>query len=358
VPSWPPTALPDVLAAQRRACERAGSRLYGRLLDGIAADVATGGPCADVLGPHRDDPFASALPLRFLAALHWLVLGGEAPGLAAHYPSAGGTPGPGVIGDMVTTVAAHREAIEFRIRLGVQTNEVGRSAALVGGFAEVARRTGLPLRVLEVGASAGLNSRWDAYWFDTGRSSLGDPASPVRFVRVWEGERPVLDDVPVEVLERAACDRSPIDVTSDEGRRTARSYVWPDQRDRLARFDAAVAVAERVPLTVEHADLGEWLEGRLAEPIPGVATVVFHSIVWQYVAPIARDRMRGALRRAGEEATPRAPVAWLRMEPAGPAADVRLTLWPLGGGEDEVLGTAEYQGSPVRWGAPAGRSGG
>lgn len=354
MPSWPPTALPDVLAAQRRACERAGSRLYGRLLDGIAADVEAGGPCADVLVPRRDDSFASALPLRFLAAVHWLVLGGEAPALAAHYPSAGGSPGPGLVEDFVAAVAARRDAIEDRIHLGVQTNEVGRSAALVGGFVEVARRTGRPLRVLEVGASAGLISRWDHYWYDTGGSTLGDPDSPVRFVRVWEGTRPVLDDAPVEVVDRAACDRAPLDVTDGEGQRTARSYVWPDQRDRLARFDAAVAVARRVPVTVEPADLGQWLERQLAVPVGGVATVVFHSIVWQYVAPAARDRMRSALRRAGEQATPDAPVAWLRMEPAGPVADVRLTLWP--GGDDEVLGTAEYQGSPVRWGVPSPRS--
>ena len=58
-------------------------------------------------------------------------------------------------------------------------------------------------------------------------------------------------------------------------------------------------------------------EARPAEPAPGLATVVAHSIVWQYVAPPSRDRLRSALRRAGVAATPEAPIAWLRMEPAG-----------------------------------------
>jgi hypothetical protein len=350
---WPPTQLPDVLAVQRDACERLGSHLYAHLLDAIAADVAAGGPCADVLVPHRDDPFASALPLRFLAAVHWLVLAGRAPELAAHYPSAGGRPGPTVADDFVATVAARRDEIESRLPLGVQTNEVGRSAALVGGYVEVARRSGLPLRILEVGASAGLNLQWDRYFYDTGASTLGDPASPVRFVGVWKGTPPPLDGAWVAVAERAGCDLSPVDVTTQEGRRTARSYVWPDQVNRLALLDGALEVAARFPVTVERADLGEWVEARLARTAPGVATVVVHSIVWPYVGGAARDRMRAALRRAGAAATPDSPVGWLRMEPAGPVADVRLTWWP--GDGEQVLATVEYQGNPVWWGAPSPR---
>lgn len=349
--SWPPTALPDVLAAQRAACARLGSHLYADLLDAVVADVAAGGPCADVLGPHEDEPFATALPLRFMGAIHWLVLAGRAPVLAVHYPSAGGSPGPTLVEDFLATVAGLRDEIESRIHLGVQTNEVGRSAALVGGYVEVARRSGLPLRLLEIGASGGLNLRWDHFFYDTGESTLGDPDSPVRFVGVWEGRPPRLGDVPVEVVERAGCDRAPVDVTTEEGRRTLRSYVWADQVDRHARLEAAFAVAAAVPAPVEAADLGEWVEGRLAEPVPGVATVVVHSIVWQYVARPARDRLRAALRRAGEAATPDQPVAWLRMEPAGEVTDLRLTMWP--GGREDVLGTAAYQGTPVHWGVPS-----
>jgi hypothetical protein len=245
-------------------------------------------------------------------------------------------------------VAELRPAIEARVGDGVQTNEVGRSAALVGGFVEVARRSGLPLRLLELGASAGLNLRWDRFWYDTGASTFGDPASAVRFVGVWDGQRPVLDDVPVRVAARDGCDRSPIDPTDEDGRLSLCAYLWPDMIERRVRLDAALAIAADVPASVEAADLGEWLESRLAVPAPGRATVAYHSIVWQYVDGASRDRMRAALHIAGEDAGDDAPVAWLRLEPAGPVADLRLTWWP--GGAEEVLATSGYHGTPVHWG--------
>ncbi|HET6950178.1 MAG TPA: DUF2332 domain-containing protein [Acidimicrobiales bacterium] len=347
--------LDETLARQRQACAALGSTLYARLLDGIAADVAAGGVCAAVLVPHAGDSVNSMLPLRFLGAVHRLVLDGRAPALAAQYPSAGGSPGPDLVGAFLATVADLRPEVEARLAHGVQTNEVGRSAALVGGYAEVARRSGLPLRVLEVGASAGLNLRWDRFWYDTGASTLGDPASPVRFTGVWApgGSGPPDLAVPggITVAGREGCDRNPLDPTTEEGRRTLRSYLWPDQVARRARLDAALAVAARVPARVTRADVGDWLGDRLASPATGRATVVVHSIVWQYILPASRDRMREALRRRGAAAGPEAPLAWLRLEPAGPVADIRLTWWP--GGGEEVLGTAGYHGDDVVWGAPA-----
>lgn len=349
-----PRALPldETLAHQQSACARAGSQLYADVLGGVIADLTGGGICAEVLGPHRGDDFATALPLRFLGAVHRVVLEGLAPALASHYPSAGGAPGPTLVDDFLAAVAVHRGEIERRLADTVQTNEVGRSAALAPGYNTVAGRSALPLRVLEIGASGGLNLRWDRYWYDTGASTLGDPASPVRFVGTWQDAGAGLPRFgPVDVVERAGCDRNPIDTGTDEGRTTLRSYLWPDQVERRARLEAAFTVAEAVPATVERADLGEWAAARLAEPVPGVATVVAHSIVWQYVPRPSRDRLRAALTEAGARATADAPLAWLRMEPAGPVADVRLTSWP--GGEEEVLATAEYHGVPVYWGAPA-----
>src|SRR5690606_35247027 len=134
-----------------------------------------------------------------------------------------------LVGDFLAAVVALRPAIERRLGEGVQTNEVGRSAVLAPAYAAVARRSGLPLRVLELGASGGLNLRWDHFWYDTGASTLGDPGSPVRFERVWQPGPEGLPDLggEVRVAERAGVDRNPIDVTTEEGRLRLRSFLWP-----------------------------------------------------------------------------------------------------------------------------------
>jgi len=228
----------------------------------------------------------------------------------------------------------------------VQTNEVARAAALIGGFVEVARRAaGLPLRTLEVGSSAGLLMNWDRYRYDTGSERFGPVDSPLVLRGNWR-RAPRLGPA-VTVAQREGSDVSPVDATTDEGALTLMSFVWPDQLARLQRLRAAIAVAREHPPAVVAADAGAWLEERLAHRRSGRATVVHHSIVLQYLPDESLRRLRAALAEAGGRATPDAPLAWLRMEPAGRLADVRLTWWP--GGQETVLGTTGFHGQDVTW---------
>src|SRR5262249_25421246 len=160
---------------------------------------------------------------------------------------------------------------------------VGRCAALLGGFLEVARRTGLPLRLLEIGAAGGLILRWDQYRYEANDGGWGNPDSPVRICGAFEDLHPPFDGQ-VKITERRGCDASPIDPGTEEGRLTLKSYVWPDQVERFHQLAAAIEVAGRVPAKVEQANAAEWVEGALAGGVSGVATVVYHSIVWQYLS--------------------------------------------------------------------------
>lgn len=83
----------------------------------------------------------------------------------------------------------------------------------------------------------------------------------------------------------------------------------------------------------------DWIEARLADRAPGDATVVFHSIVMQYLPDEERERFERAVK------APSNTVAWLRMEPADEAADVRLML----AGEDRLIARAGYHGDFVDW---------
>jgi len=338
-------SLLDTIDNQRLGCELAGSDLYAEALAATAADVRAGGVCARLLTPLASAPFGDAVLLRFLAAVHVLVLDGSAPRLATQYPSVGGTPGPQLGRLFVEAVTEHEGAVAARLGLGVQTNEVGRSAALIGGYLTLARR-GLPLRVLEIGASAGLNLCFDRFRFEAGPQGFGPVDSPLRFVDPWVARAPDLSGV-VDVASRRGCDLDPIDPATDEGRLRLRSYVWPDQPIRRARLDAAIAVARDLPVTVDRADAVTWLRRLLADPMPGVVTVVVHSIMFQYLSPDDRAALFALLDDAGSRATGQAPLAWLRMEPGGDQAETRLTLWPEG--TTELLCRSAFHGPPVVW---------
>jgi hypothetical protein len=340
----------NLLGCLRRhvaACALVGSPFYAALLEHVIADVEAGGRTWDVLAPRSAEPFAAAVVLRFLGAIHRLVLEGRAPTLARHYASAGGDDDPHAAWTALDAFLATGPALEPYLARPPQTNEVSRAAALVGGFLTVAREARLPLRLLEIGASAGLNLRFDHYRYETGGIAFGDPASPVRFVDRWEGTPPF--DSQCTVVSREGCDVSPVDPTTPDGRLTLASYVWPDQRERLAILDGALAVAARVPARVERAHAADWLADRLAGTTPGAATIVYHSIAWQYFTPDERDRVRELIERAGMQATSDTPVAWVRLEPAPEQAfaELRVRCWP--GDEDRCLARAGFHGVPVVW---------
>ena len=344
-----------LLRDQARYCEAMGSPLYAHLLERAAEDAGAGGPVYELLEPF-DAPSlrADALALRLMAAVHRLVLGGQAPGLAAHYPSAGGSAAlDGAWPAFRDVVADRREHLRSLVVLPCQTNEVGRCAALAFGFLEVAQRYRRPLRLLEVGASAGLSLRFDRFRYAGGGACFGPERSPVDLSGLWVEAPPHLP-AEVQVVERRGCDLRPVNPTSPDGRLTLESSVWADQVDRMRRLRGAFEVAAREPARVDAMSVERWLPQRLAERRPGVATVVFHSIVDEYLRPAVRAAFHAAMQTAGAQASPDAPLAWVRLEPT-PATRgyaVTLTTWP--GSEERVVATSGAHGNAVRRGPGSG----
>jgi len=338
-----------LLRDQAGWCAAMGSPLYAHLLERAAEDAAAGGPVQKLLEPFDARNLrADALALRLMASVHRLVLVGEAPRLAAHYPTAGGTLGPdGAWEAFLDVVVEQAERLHALVALPCQTNEVGRCAPLAFGFLELAARHGRPLRLLEVGASAGLNLRFERYRYGGGGVAWGPAESPVDLSGMWLEPPPQLPAA-VSVVERRGCDRRPIDVATAEGRLQLESSLWADQVQRLARLRGAFAVAARVPAKVEQASVDEWLPRMLAAARPGATTVVYHAIVYEYFTDPVRRAFHAALETAGAAATDDAPLAWLRFEavPAVRGYAATLTTWP--GGEERVVATAGAHGSDVR----------
>lgn len=343
-------ALDDAFRLQAGGCRHFGSEFYAALVEAAHADLRAGGPVARLVEGWQGDPLRGYLPLRILGAVHERVLSGLAPELAPYYPSVGGR------ADAAAAWPAFRALIErnadaLRPRLATfpQTNEVRRSAGLLGGFLEVAARTRLPLRLLEIGTSAGLNLLWDRFAYELGPHRWGDPGSPVRIAAAWHGP-PAAFGAPAGVASRAGCDLSPRDVRQAGDVRILEAFVWADQPERLEQLRAAVALARQGPPRVERAAAADWLPGELARDAEGTCRVVFHSSVWIYIEAAEQARIRALLDEAGARATPSRPLAWLRHEDteARPGAiDVRVTLWPPGA--ELHLGHGHPHGREVRW---------
>ena len=231
-----------------------------------------------------------------------------------------------------------------------QTNEVARSGALLPGCLEIARRTGLPLAIREIGASAGLNLLLDRYFYRYGAFTWGARDAAVTIDCEWRGPS-LASPSSLEVAERLGCDLLPIDARDPVSRERMLAYIWPDQTARVAQAQAALNLAAREGVMVEEADAAQFTARQLRLGAPGRALVLMHSIFWQYLPRPTAAAIRAAIAKAAQAATDANPLAWLRMEAeAGEkrGAVVRLSLWPHGP-VDEAIAVADFHGRWLEW---------
>ncbi len=329
-----------------------GSLLTAAIIRALANDLRRNGPTVELLGDFELEPVDAILSNRVTGALHRAVLEGRAPTLRRFYPSVGGSYSAGrddvsLSRAVVETLMAERALLDEYLTSPAQTNEVGRSAGLMGGFLTIAKQTGLPLDIFEIGTSAGLNLCFDRYFYRFGDAQYGNPESSVHLAPKWYGTVPPVDAT-LAVRTRRGTDIAPIDLGTKEAPLRLESYVWPDQPERLQRLKAAIAIARSTEREIDNESADRWLARRLT-PQKGAAQVVFHSMMWQYMPAQIRTRAEDTIRAAGECATSDAPIAWLELEPgASPRGyESRLTLWP--GGETRCIAHVHPHGAWIEW---------
>lgn len=301
------TTLADRFRAHSRALEasHAPSPLYVELMRRMADDLDAGGVVSRICRGWEGAPSGSVVQLRLLGGLHRMVLRGEVPELAAYYRTAGGTRDASSVWPVALAVlTAHADELADSLAIAPQTNEPGRSAALLTGVLHAVRG-------------------------------------------------PVQQPFPSwSVVERRGCDLEPVDVWSADGRLRLRSFVWPDHVDRFQRLDAALEVAQRAgrgAVEVDRAPAGEWLEHTLpARSDPSALTVVWQSITRMYWPADEVERVRTVVRRWGREV----PLAHVSMEyeDVDAGAVLSVDVWPGDGSPPRRRRLAHVadHGIPVR----------
>jgi hypothetical protein len=329
---------------QQHYCEANAAPVYGRMCGALAAgltrETAIGARILDWAG----EPTRDALPLRLFGGLHALVLRGADAGLAAVYSGAV-TREAEIRATLERVLAEHEAALMPWLDGPPQTNEPGRSGALMTGLIEIARRHGPKLELLEIGSSAGLNLLIDRYRFDLGGTVSGPDDTPVTITPVWTG--PPAPVAPLEIVRVRGCDVNPMDATDPAVAARLAAYVWPETRERLARVRVAIGMLAERGVDLVQADAADWIEARLAEPqAEGVTRVLMHSVVWQYLPEPVAERIRFAMKTAGAAATAERPLGWVMMEPDRALGHqvIRARSWP-GDGAWATLGTSHAHGT-------------
>ncbi len=297
----------------------------------------------------------------FFGAIHLVLLAGADHPLARFYPSvvgAGAAPaddaGPALVSFCETYEAELTEVISTRL---VQTNHVQRALGLRIGLAAIAREIRAPLHLIEVGASAGLNLRFDRYGYRVAGRAFGDPTSEVQIVADVYGPRPAPDlDVLPAIASRCGVDLHPIDPRDPDARAWLEALIWPENQHQRALLAAALRLVDADPVAIHPGDAIDVLPA-LADSLPvGAPRVVFHSATRLHVAVDRRDAFDGAILACGRTG----PLWWLSVEDApdstgprarsGPALTLRApdgemtTLAVLDGhlGWVEMLGGSAY----------------
>jgi hypothetical protein len=266
--------------------------LYVALCHAIAADT-------ELLALMDHAPATQRRPNLLLAALHERVLADGNHPLRAYYPSAGGQrlPDPELPRTLRDFAERERAPLIAHLRQkSTQTNEIGRCAILWPALNWIARQQGTAeLALFDFGSSAGLNLGVDAYRYDYGGFTLGAADGP-RVRCEWHGAAPP-PEAGVRIVQRLGVDPAAIDVRDEDAVRWLRACLWPHDRERAARLDAAVALARARAWQVRRTEdglaaLAAWLD---TLP-PAVQPVLFNSWVLTYLSParFAQHRERVA----------------------------------------------------------------
>lgn len=351
------TTVIDEIRRQAHWCGEFGSPFTQQLLTRIADDIDAGGVCARLTDGWTGNPLADAVSLRMAGALHAAALTSRDDRLAAAYPDRD----PQWEMDKVWPIArAFLEREEAWVRAFMlsppQTNETGRATGLAAGFMWLAGQGApQPFRMLELGASAGLNLNWDRFRYayePWGRMEGTGPLIPTRVT----GVLPLWRDL--AITSRAACDQNPLDPADPGQLLRLRAYIWADQTARLERLEAAAQLAIASGLKVEKADAAEWVGRHLDGPLPEGTTVVYHSVFYQYPPREVRSAIADNIEAAGRRATHKRQLAWVRFEPdpivGGPRDSTRYVLniirWDGVERTQQTLADVDPHGRTVVWG--------
>lgn len=351
----PPLRSVAQLLVEARKARAFGKPLAAALMMALARVLPRTPLLFEAVEHWRGDLASDGVIFRLNAGLHALALAGRAGPLARLYGLEGAAmilPPEALDRALAAVLDEHADTLMDWLSHPTQTNEVARAAGLVAALLDVGRGQAMPCELLELGASAGLNLNLAHYSVVLGRHATCAPASPVLLAPAWRG--PEVPGGRLAIARARGVDLHPLDPGDPADRKRLAAYVWPGERARAARLEAALAIAQTRPPLVEPGLASAWLARQLAAPQPaGVRRVVFHSMVLQYACPAERAAIDAACAAAGERADADRPLARVGIEWRADrqVVELRIAQWDGSAhrGEPRLAATCHPYGEWIEW---------
>lgn len=287
-----------------------------------------------------------AVPLRFIAALHYIKLNRVEDKFISIFPDSSTAQAYSdahkfhIISDII--IQYQQRIIEF-MKHEPQTNEINRSTTLLIGMLYVMKLfNNTRLSCYEIGSSAGLNTLFHRYCHNIqtidrhgGISAvkIGDINSSVQCTSDWITPLPTsltsLNITSDHITVRGS-DRSPVDLHDSDSVTRLQSYVWPDNIDRLYRLQSALELAQSMNVHIDQYDACEYVLSYVKLHSNAI-TILYHTIVWQYLTHEAKHRIEQHMIELGRQATYDSPLVWLCMESTDQvdmSYTVQCRIWP------------------------------
>ena len=292
-------------------------------------------------------PKGDALALRLAGGLHAIVRRAEFPSLLQYYDHPKSAADAGFINEILALISLKDEELLTWLDNAPQTNEVARSSIIFAGLSVIAEQYKMPISLFELGASGGLNLQVAEFGYEFAGEKFGVQNSGLNLAPKWEGTLPPHSNI--NIISKRGCDLNPLSVEKPKDCEKLISYLWPDQRSRIERVNAAIKIARNSPPVLDKADAADWVENEfVTAKNDGVVKVLFHTIAQNYFPQSVKDRIQTAMKTAANQATKENPVAWLAFEFEGDG-DPKLILktWP--DGTSQILATADPHVHSVKW---------
>ncbi|MFD5825571.1 DUF2332 family protein [Lentzea sp. NPDC060358] len=300
---------------------RTTAPVSARIVSELAGELDRGGPVADLLCSHTA-VHSPLFGVQALAGVRLLMLSGKAPELSRRFASAhaaamaGESDSAALLAWLAARTAIVENAGEILAALDrtVQQHQPKTAGFLLRGLTMI----GAPrVRLLELGACAGLNLILDRYrWFGLGWE-WGEKDSPVRLAAT--GPRPPA----LEIVDRAGCDLQPRDPADPRHAMILQSFIPPEHDSLRWDLDDAIELATKVGVRVDRSPAGRWLRENLVPPEDrDICTVVWHSSFWSYLTEDERHEIETTLTAAAGSM----PLARVAHESTDFRSNPRLTV--------------------------------